>query len=135
MDTLKLARPLVNQILAQAQQSPDNEVCGLLGGKAGRACNCYPVSNQAADPSHRYQMAPEEQIDVMRQMRDAGEELLAIYHSHPDAPALPSSTDIAEANYPEAAYLIVSLNTTGVLEMTAFCIKDGQSRELALALE
>jgi len=135
METLKLARPLVNSIMTQAQHSPELEICGLLGGIDGRALNCYPVTNQATDPSHRYRMDPSQQIEAMRQMREAGEELIAIYHSHPDAPALPSITDINEANYPEAIYLIVSLNTTGVLEMTAFTIRDGQAQELTLELE
>lgn len=134
MDTLKLARPLANNILSQAQQSPDSEICGLLGGQQGQALTCYPIQNQAANPDHRYQMDPRQQIEAMRQMRVADEELVAIYHSHPAAPALPSKTDIAEANYPEAVYLIISLNTTGVLEMSAFYIREGKANELALEL-
>lgn len=134
MDTLKLPRPLVNTILAQAQQSPENEICGLIGGRNGNAEHCYPVDNTAFDQARRYQMDPREQIDVMRQMRKSGETLIAIYHSHPHAPALPSETDLAEAEYTDAAYLIVSLNTVGVLEMTAFCIKNKKASELALEL-
>ena len=134
MHTLKLPRPLVNHILSQAQQSPENEVCGLIGGHDQNAQHCYPIDNAAADQTRRYQMNPKEQIDAMRQMRDNDEELIAIYHSHPHAPALPSVTDLNEAEYPEAAYLIVSLNTIGVLEMTAFRIKDKQATELGLEL-
>ena len=134
METLKLPRPLVNSILAQAQQSPENEICGLIGGRGGQAEHCYAIDNTAIDRARRYQMDPKEQINVMRQMRELGEELIAIYHSHPHAPALPSPTDLAEAEYADAAYLIVSLNTVGVLEMTAFCIKQQQAHELALEL-
>ncbi len=134
MNTLKLSRPLVNTILSQAQQSPNIEVCGLLGGKEGQALSCYPVYNQAKEPSHQYHMEPAQQINALRQMREADEELVAIYHSHPNTPALPSNTDIAEASYPEAAYLIISLNTVGVLEMSAFYISEGKSRGLNLEL-
>ncbi len=134
MNTLKLPRPLVNDILTQAQQSPENEVCGLIGGSNRIAQRCYPINNAATDQRHRYQMNPKEQIEAMRQMRDNDEELIAIYHSHPHAPALPSTTDINEAEYPEAAYLIVSLNTLGVLEITAFCINNKQAHEIALEL-
>jgi len=134
MDVLKIPRHLVNNILSQAQQSPENEICGLIGGRNHSAQRCYPIDNSAADQGHRYQMNPKEQIDAMRQMRENNEELLAIYHSHPHAPALPSTTDLNEAEYPEAAYLIVSLNTVGVLEMTAFHIKDKQAHEIALEL-
>lgn len=134
MTTIKLPRPLVNHILTQAQQSPESEICGLIGGHDQNARHYYPIDNAAADQSRRFQMNPKEQIDAMRQMRDNNEELIAIYHSHPHAPALPSVTDLNEAEYPEAAYLIISLNTIGVLEMTAFCIKDKQASEIALEL-
>ena len=134
MQTLKLPRPLVNTILTQAQQSPENEVCGLIGGREGQAQHCYPIDNTALDQARRYQMDPREQIEAMRQMRDSGEELIAIYHSHPHAPALPSEIDLAEAEYTEVVYLIVSLNTVGVLEMTAFRITNKQAHELVLEL-
>ena len=134
MTTIKLPRPLANDILRQAQQSPENEVCGLIGGHGQNAQHCYPIDNTAADQTRRYQMDPKEQINAMRQMRENDEELIAIYHSHPHAPALPSVTDLNEAEYPEVAYLIVSLNTVGVLEMTAFYIKDKQAHEIALEL-
>lgn len=134
METLKLPRPLVNTILAQAQQSPENEICGLIGGKKGIAEHSYPIDNTALDQARRYQMDPKEQIDAMRQMRENAEELIAIYHSHPHAPALPSETDLAEAEYSDAAYLIISLDTVGVLEMVAFRIKDKQASEITLEL-
>ena len=53
-------------------------------------------------------------------MRENGEELFAIYHSHPHAPATPSATDLQQAAYPTALYLIISLNTKGVLELQGF---------------
>ncbi|ALP54377.1 hypothetical protein Tel_15160 [Candidatus Tenderia electrophaga] len=134
MDTFTLPRPLVNTILNQAQQSPDKEICGLIGGRDGRAEHCYPIDNAALDRTRRFQMDPRAQIETMRHMRDKGEALIAIYHSHPRAPALPSVTDLSEASYPEAVYLIVSLNTIGVLEMAAFRIKDRRAEEIALQL-
>jgi proteasome lid subunit RPN8/RPN11 len=36
-------------------------------------------------------------------------EILGVYHSHPRGPAVPSSTDVAEAYYPEWLYVIVGL--------------------------
>ena len=58
--------------------------------------------------------------------------MVAIYHSHPDSPPLPSSADLAQANYPEALYLIISLQTRGVLEMRGFRLKDNAIIELQL---
>ena len=43
-------------------------------------------------------------------MRERGEELLAIYHSHPrSAEPRPSETDVRLAYYPQATYFIIGL--------------------------
>ncbi len=135
MDTLRLTRTLANQILTLAQHSANTEVCGLLGGKENRAHRCYPITNIAKQPQYRYEMAPQEQIAAMRQIREAGDELVAIYHSHPRTAATPSDIDLKEAQYPNAAYLIISLNNEGVLELAAFRIRQHNATPLRLELE
>jgi len=45
-----------------------------------------------------------QKIDAMRKIREAGEEMFGIYHSHPSSEAVPSVTDIKEAAYPDAVY-------------------------------
>lgn len=117
---ITLPRPLVNQILRHAQRSAEREVCGLIGGREGTPTKLYPVSNIAADPRRRYEMDPHQQIAAQRAMREHGEELWAIYHSHPESPAVPSAEDLKHLSYPDALYLIISLNTKGVLEMRGF---------------
>jgi proteasome lid subunit RPN8/RPN11 len=129
---VRIPRPIVNQILHHAQQAESEEICGLIGGGAGEFRHCYPVANVAGDRQHLFQLDPKGQIDAMRRMRMAGEELMAIYHSHPDAPAAPSPTDIAQDEYPEVLYLIVSLTTKGVLEMRGFSIRDRQVIEVPI---
>ncbi|MBS3965372.1 MAG: M67 family metallopeptidase [Methylomonas sp.] len=116
-----LPRKLINQLLHLAQQSPDHEICGLISANStGKPTTCYPISNSASTPKNRYVMNPSEQIAAMRTLRERGEQLFAIYHSHPHSPAEPSTTDIDQASYPDALYLIISLNTQGVLEMRGF---------------
>lgn len=129
-----LPRPLVNQLLTHAQHSPDVEVCGLIGRAGDGGLNVYPVANVAGEADHLFAMDPKQQIDAMRRMRESGEELFAIYHSHPHAPAEPSVRDLSEAAYPEALYLIISLNTKGVLEMRGFRLQQGQVANVELHL-
>lgn len=135
MPTIKLPRPLVNQLLHQAQLAADREVCGLIGAHEGEPAHCYPVANVAPAPEVRYAMDPKGQIGAMRQMRERGEELFAIYHSHPASPALPSAMDIEETRYPGVLYLIISLNTKGVLEMRGFRLTGQDVAEVMLELE
>jgi proteasome lid subunit RPN8/RPN11 len=53
-------------------------------------------------------MDPQGQISALGRIEDEGEELIAIYHSHPMGPAHPSATDLDEAAFPEVDYLIWS---------------------------
>ncbi len=126
---IALPRELVNQILHHALSCPELEVCGLIGAKEGLPASCYPVENAAAVPQLRFQLDPAGQINAMRQIRERGEELFAIFHSHPAAPAEPSPVDLADAVYLDVLYLVISLNTKGVLEMRGFWI--GQDKSVA----
>ncbi len=121
---IAIPRTLVNQLLHRAQGSPDSEICGLIGSRHGTPTSCYPVNNISGQPAIRFRMDPEEQIRAMRTMRENHEELFAIYHSHPTAPAAPSAIDLDHAGYPDALQIIISLNTKGVLEMRGFFVAE-----------
>ena len=129
-----LPRTLVNRLLGAAQRSPQAEVCGLVASRGGRPEKVYPVTNVAGQPGKLFRMEPKELIDSMRRIREQGEELFAIYHSHPHGPATPSATDLREAEYPDALYLIVSLGTEGVLEMRGYRLNGESAREVALEI-
>jgi [CysO sulfur-carrier protein]-S-L-cysteine hydrolase len=131
---IHISRKLTNQLLHLAQLSPESEVCGLIGSIKGIPSRCYPIQNTAELPQQRFLFDPAEQISAMKRMRETGEELFAIYHSHPAAPAIPSMTDLEMAAYPEAYYLIISLNTKGVLEMRAFKIDQKVAIEVPMLL-
>lgn len=132
---ISLPRKLTNQLLHLAQLSPAAEICGLIGADSHHhPASCYPINNTADMPQNKFLLDAAQQIQAMVQMREKGENLYAIYHSHPNAPAQPSAADIEQANYPEALHLIISLNTKGVLELRAFNICNKTVQELALNL-
>lgn len=133
--TATLPRPLVNRILHQAQCSAEREVCGLIGGRDDTPVNLYPVANIAADPRTRYEMDPREQIAAQRAMRERGEALWAIYHSHPQSPPVPSAEDVKRLSHPAALYLIISLNTKGVLELRGFRVAGAMLQPVTLTIE
>ncbi len=134
METVTLPRPLVNQMLHQAQASPDAEVCGLIAARNGRPVRFIPVPNVAGRPAQLFSMDPVRQIDALRRMREQGEELFGIFHSHPHSPAVPSDRDLREAGYPDALYLIASLSTKGVLELRGYRLRDGRAEEVVLEI-
>jgi proteasome lid subunit RPN8/RPN11 len=99
------------EIISHARESAPHECCGLIGGTSeGSALNIYRMRNAAADPLVTYEAAPEDLFAAQRSMRERGEQLLAIYHSHPRADTpVPSATDVRLAYYPSAVYFIVGL--------------------------
>jgi len=133
-EEIQIPRKITNQLLHLAQISPDFEVCGLIGSKNGLPTHCYPIKNSAEHPQQRFLLDAGQQISAMAKMRELGEDLFAIYHSHPTAPALPSTHDLELAAYPEALYLIISLNTKGILEMRGFKIVQKTAVEMPLIM-
>lgn len=97
-------------MFAHARGARPEECCGLVGGAPGEARSLYRLRNVARDPARAYEAAPQELFDAQRLMRGRGEELIAIYHSHPrSADPVPSESDVRLAYYPKALHLIVGL--------------------------
>jgi len=102
----------VGEIFEHAREAAPHECCGLIGGTAARSVATYRLRNVAIDPFTTYEAAPEDLFAAQRTMRERGEQLLAIYHSHPRAnDPTPSATDVRLAYYPSAVYFIVGLGS------------------------
>ena len=87
-----------------------NEACALLGGAGGVVTSLHPARNAAASP-YRFELDPADLVRVVHAIEAAGEELVAIFHSHPASGPEPSPTDLREARY-DVVQLIAG---TGVL--------------------
>ncbi|MCK4834182.1 MAG: M67 family metallopeptidase [Gammaproteobacteria bacterium] len=134
-EVLYLPRPLVNKLLAHAQKNSEVEVCGLIGNDDEDKKDYYPIDNISKKPNCRFLMDAPQQINAMKKMREREQTLFAIVHSHPTSDAIPSQLDIEENSYKAAFYIIVSLNTEGVLEMRAYTQKEDSMQEVDLILE
>jgi proteasome lid subunit RPN8/RPN11 len=121
---MKIARSLIDEMVAHAREDLPNECCGMVGGLDGEASVVVRVANSAASPL-RYEMDPQEQYDALKAIEDEGNELLAIYHSHTKSAAYPSQTDVNQAvAWPDQIYLIVSLEDRDSPEVKGFLLKD-----------
>jgi proteasome lid subunit RPN8/RPN11 len=134
MERVFLPRQVVNKILQQAESTPQLEICGLIAARDGYPTRCFAVPNVAKDPSHLFAMEPRRQIDVFRKMRERGEELFAIYHSHPGGSAVPSQTDLQQVGYPEALYLIIGTGDRGMPEIRGWRLSGGEIVEVELEI-
>jgi proteasome lid subunit RPN8/RPN11 len=111
--TARIPAALLQELIDWARAGYPNEACGLLVSAAapadgGAAERFVGLRNAAASPS-RYTIDPQEQLEAVLAIDDAGEALWGIFHSHLRTPAEPSPTDVGLAFYPDALYLICSL--------------------------
>ena len=131
--SLRLPRDFADAIVDQARSEHPNEACGLLAGTNGSATKLFPTTNTERSPVI-YRIDPKEQFRVFKQIEDEGLELVGIYHSHTRSAAYPSNTDVAQAYYPEAVYLIVSLAQADAPDLRGYRITDGKVAEIPLEI-
>ncbi len=131
-EIIQIPLKIMQAIFAHAQTTPDVEVCGLIGATKQVPICCYPIKNSHHEPQKYFNLDASEHINAIKLMRTQQQELFAIYHSHPHAAALPSITDLALAPKMEILYLIISLNTKGVLELRGFKLQHQQAQECQL---
>jgi len=108
------------------------ECCGLLSGNDGLITTLHPLRNDSERPESRYFASPEDLFSAMRRIRDDGQVLLGIYHSHPRSPAYPSTSDVEMAFYPNAFYFIISLEPR--LDLRAFRIDRARVEDVGVAV-
>jgi proteasome lid subunit RPN8/RPN11 len=124
----RLAREIVAEVYAHARECYPEECCGILtgppGGRPARVVRCTNVQDQRVarkesnlDAGRAFWIDPGEMLDVLRAADERGEEVHAIYHSHVDADAYLSETDLhsalladGEPAWPGAAWLVVAVH-------------------------
>ncbi len=137
IDGLSLPMPIAEELLRHARAEAPNEACGLLAGDlaTGIATAYHPARNADASP-YVYTVHPDDLLRIVLGIEDAGQDLVAIFHSHTHSPAVPSPTDRRQARYP-VVYLLATLaepNAAPAKSLRAWRIEDGASFEVPLEL-
>lgn len=122
------------EMVRHADSEYPNEACGLIAGLDGRAEKVFPMRNSEESPV-TYVIDSKDQFQAFSEMEEQGWKLLGIYHSHTHTPAYPSPTDVRLAAYPDALYLIVSLQNREEPEIKAYRINNGTISEERIVVE
>ena len=129
-------------IVAQARAEDPNESCGLIIGDrpaadGGVALRYEPLRNLAASP-YLYEIHPDDLLRLTIETDEDDSVFWGIVHSHTHTLARPSPTDIRQAFYPDALYVLVSLDPaeadprTGAESLRAWRIVEGAVHEVAV---
>ena len=129
MRELQIPNNIFEQMLRQAKAQAPIEACGILAGKDGAIEKLYKMTNANKSSDH-FMMEPGEQFEVVKDIRAAGLDMLAIYHSHPQTPARLSAEDVRLALTPGVTYVIVSLQDSNCPVVKGFYIENSDVTEV-----
>lgn len=124
---IKIPHALLDECIAHCREIYPSEACGILAGQDDVIRKIFRITNRELSGTSYY-MDPKEQLSAMKEIKELGLEMTAIYHSHPQADAYPSQKDISLAFYEDSLYVIVSL-VHKEPEIRVFAIKEGSVEE------
>ena len=124
---MRLSSDNWDEIVAHARDEAPNECCGVIRMREGVVHDVRRATNERNSP-YGYSLDAASLLAAFNASEDGYG--VAIYHSHPRSAAVPSQTDINLAEYPEYAYVIVSL--AGEPEVRAWRIQNGDVAEEAV---
>ncbi len=131
---LRLSKALHEEVLAHCRRQYPKEACGILAGDGGVVARVYPMRNVEDSPIG-YSMDPKEQLLVEKQMRQQGQRMIGIYHSHTASEAYPSSVDVKLAISSDISYVLVSLNDQAHPILKSYRIDGQQVTEEPVKIE
>lgn len=124
---LKISSKAVENINQHAIESFPNECCGFLFGeeKGGRfiALAMQVKNSKEGDQRRRFEISPLDYLKAERFALENDTNLLGIYHSHPNHPAIASRHDLEKA-MPVFSYLIVSVMDGEIDDIKSWKLKE-----------
>lgn len=130
---LKLNMAQTEQLHGYINEGYPYETCGLFIGKStdeewvvSEVTQAKNLNTERAED--RFQLDPKDFMAGDNRAREIGEDIIGIWHSHPDHPAAPSPTDL-ESAWEGYSYLIAKVTKKGVEVMTSWRLVNGVFEE------
>jgi proteasome lid subunit RPN8/RPN11 len=125
---------LIREMHSHASSTYPEECCGLLVGRFEQGSslkivtNCKRMNNvfEKKERHHRYTINPREFMNVENEAESNGEEIVGVYHSHPNAPARPSEFDKTYA-WPSFTYLVIEVRGSRPMETRSWLLREDRS--------
>jgi proteasome lid subunit RPN8/RPN11 len=133
---MRLSAGAAARIRAEGERLYPDECCGLLLGRAGAGdgngsssddaravLDLLPIENarEAEERRRRFIIEADDFLRGELTARKRGMDVVGVYHSHPDHPALPSEYDRAHA-LPYYSYIIVAVEKGRAAALRSFVL-------------
>ena len=130
---LELPREMVDQVIAHARRDHPDECCGVIAGRDGRVTRLFEMDNADRSPTG-FTFDSQQWLKVYRDIDDADEDQLVVYHSHTATEAYPSRTDILWSQNTEFQHWLLVSTRADTDELRSFVITDGEVVEEELRI-
>jgi proteasome lid subunit RPN8/RPN11 len=130
-----LDQQMLLEMHSHAVSTYPEECCGLMFGSFSdknadekKVLRVRRMKN-VFDPKeryHRYTIDPKEFLKAEKDADENGDEIIGIYHSHPNAPAKPSEFDRNHA-WPALSYVVIEVRERKALGTKSWVLKDDRS--------
>jgi len=104
-EAVKVPQAIYDEIIAHARAGKPEEICGIVRGTDLVATTMRRAENIAEERIIHYEVDAQTLLEFAR----FEDEMVGVYHSHPESEAYPSATDAWIAEYPNKIYFICSL--------------------------
>lgn len=121
----KYSKNIYEQMVLAAKKAYPNECCGILAGKKSEQSETEVTEIREAENQFQGQKAVHFKIDPLylyhleQELETRGLEIVGIYHSHPDCPAILSKED-EEYMVPGLEYVIMSVQNGEVVDEKSY---------------
>ncbi len=121
-------------MLADAGSGFPDEVCGFLYGRENEDGTRTireakeVINSKEGDKRRRFEISPRDYMQAERYAAEQELDLLGIYHSHPNHPAIPSEHDRVAAQ-PFFSYVIVSVRDGNIDHTRSWRLNDASQFE------
>jgi proteasome lid subunit RPN8/RPN11 len=120
----------IEKIKIHGEKSYPEECCGVLIGKKNDEISILEVramkNTNEGTRERRYNIDPIDLMKVDKEAEENGNEVLGIYHSHPNHPSRPSKFDLENA-WPNFSYIVISVNDGKSDLLTSWKLKSDRS--------
>jgi proteasome lid subunit RPN8/RPN11 len=124
---IHLTDEALSQIYTDGEAAYPDECCGFLYGEDGEVRfiqTAVPVINsKEGDQRRRFEISPDDYRKAELYALTHDTQLLGVYHSHPDHPAIASIHDLEKA-LPYFSYVIVSVLTKKIADIKSWKLRD-----------
>lgn len=130
---IKIEQKALEVMIGDAVNSFPDECCGFIFGREEgqeRFITEVQIVHNAkeGDKRRRFEVAPKDYMKAERFADEGGLQLLGVYHSHPNHPALPSEHDRLAAQ-PYFSYIIISVQDKEFADIRSWRLDEKQQFE------